>query len=196
MGDIKSAREIAMEKIAGIGEATEEERLEWRMVPEGEKLGARYFKENLNLVTELGRYDEKARKYVAQALSKILVRNIDMPKNELARKNNRRAMEGLKNIKSDKAAVENEFSKIRRLFEHYTENGEQQKKQAYQSLKNDFTAKMQQAVQQQLGTAANFKIDVERQPQFQEEWMRLQSQLDMQYVKLLDEYKQEILNIS
>jgi hypothetical protein len=55
---------------------------------------------------------------------------------------------------------------------------------------------MQQAVQQQLGTAANFKIDVERQPQFQEEWMRLQSQLDMQYVKLLDEYKQEILNIS
>jgi hypothetical protein len=127
MGDIKSAREIAMEKIASIGEATEEERLEWRMVPEGEKLGARYFNENLNLVTELGRYDEKARKYVAQALSKILVRNINMPKNELARKNNRRAMEGLKNIKSDKAAVENEFSKIRRLFEHYTENGEQQK---------------------------------------------------------------------
>ncbi len=42
MGDIKSAREIAMEKIDKIGEPSEEERLEWKYIPEGEKLAARY----------------------------------------------------------------------------------------------------------------------------------------------------------
>jgi len=40
------------------------------------------------------------------------------------------------------------------------------------------------------------KIDVERQPQFQEEWHRLQNHLDSQYIKLLDEYKQELLAIA
>ena len=34
MGDIKSAREIAMEKIEKLGEPTEEERLQWRYIPE------------------------------------------------------------------------------------------------------------------------------------------------------------------
>ena len=34
MADIKSAREIAMEKIEKLGEATEEERLKWKYVPD------------------------------------------------------------------------------------------------------------------------------------------------------------------
>ncbi len=42
MGDIKSAREIAMEKIDKLGEPTEQERMEWKYLPEGEKLAARY----------------------------------------------------------------------------------------------------------------------------------------------------------
>ena len=48
--EIKSAREIAMEKIAEIGEASQEERLKWRYVPEGEKLAARYAEEDFNLL--------------------------------------------------------------------------------------------------------------------------------------------------
>ena len=41
MGDIKSALEIAMEKVAKLGEATEEERLKWKHAPQGEELAAR-----------------------------------------------------------------------------------------------------------------------------------------------------------
>jgi len=92
--------------------------------------------------------------------------------------------------------VENVYSKMRRIFNHYTEQGEQQKKQAYESLKAEFEAKMQQAVQQQLGSLMGVKIDVEKQPQFQEEWRRMQTQLDSQYLKLLDEYKQELSGIA
>ncbi len=39
-------------------------------------------------------------------------------------------------------------------------------------------------------------IDVESQPQFREEWRKMQAQLDSQYAKLLDEAKQELLRIS
>jgi len=196
MADIKSAREIAMEKVAELGEATEEERLKWRYVPEGEKLAAKYFQKDCNLVTELNKYEEAARKFVVEGTAGILVRNIGLPKSDLFKKNNRKAMDGIKALRNDKVAVENVFSKIRRIFDHYVENGEQQKRQAYESLKAEFTAKVQQAMQQQMGIPANVKIDVERQPQFQEEWQRLQNQMNSQYIQLLDEYKQELLNIA
>jgi hypothetical protein len=196
MGEIKSAAEIAREKLEKLGEVTEEERLKWKYLPEGEKLAARYIKGDYNLATELGKYEEKARKYVAGGASDILMRNIVLPKNDLARRNNKKAMEGLKTVKNDKVAVENVFSKMRHVLEHYVQQGEQQKKQAYESLKADFAAKIQQAIRQQTGVNAKMKIDVERQPQFQEEWLKLQAQLDAQYIKLLDEYKQEFAAIA
>jgi hypothetical protein len=193
MSDIKSAAEIAQEKLKEIESATDEERLKWKYVPEGEKLAAKYLKQNMNLVAELANYEEKVRGYIKEGASEILVRNINLPRNNLAHKTNKKAMEGLKTLKNDKVGVENIFSQIRNLFKHYADQGEQQRKQAYASLKADFEAKVKQAMQQQLGPVTGFNIDVERQPQFQEEWRRLQIQLDSQYLRLLDEYKQELL---
>ena len=196
MSDIKSALEIAMEKIEKLGKATDEQRLKWKYVPEGEKLAVKYLKQDCNLVVELNQYQETARKYVIEGASEILIRNINFPKDDLAKKNNKHVMDGLKNLKDAKVAVENVYSKMRRIFTHYTEQGEQQRKQAYESLKAELEAKMQQAAQQQLGSLIKTKIDVERQPQFQEEWRRIQSQLESQYLKLLDEYKRELAEIT
>jgi len=192
MSDIKSAREIAMEKVEKLGKATDEERLKWKYIPEGEKLAARYLKQDCNLVVELGQYQENVRKYIIEGAEDIIVRNINLPKDDLAKRKNRQAMDGLKTLKSDKIGVENVYSKLRRIFEHYREQGEQQRKQAYESLKAEFEARIQEAVQQQLGSLAGIRVDVERQPQFQEEWRKIQAQLDSQYVMLLDEYKREL----
>ena len=196
MGDIKSAREIAMEKVEKLEKATDEERLRWKYVPEGEKLGARYLKEGGNLVFELGKYEGEVKRCIIEGAADILARNINLPRDDLAKKNNRRAMEGLKNLKSDKIAVENVYSQLRHLFNHYTEQGDQQRKQAYETLKNEFEVRVRQAVQQQVGLPVGINIDVEKQPQFQEEWRKVQTQIDSQYYKLLDEYKQELLAIS
>jgi hypothetical protein len=193
---IKSAREIAMEKVAKLGEVTEEERLRWKYVPEGEKLAARYLKQNTKLATEIANYDEKVVSYIKEGASEILIRNINLPQSESIRKNNKKAMDGLKVLKKDKIGVENIFSRIRNIFTHYTEQGEQQRRQAYEQLKAEFTAKVQQAMQQQLGTTVGLNIDIERQPQFQEEWRKLLARLDSQYIKLLNEYKQELSAIA
>ena len=196
MGDIKSAREIAEEKLARIGEVTEEERLRWKYLPEGERLGGKYIEENVKLVAELERYEANERKYVVEGVGNILTRNINLPRDDSTKSNNRRAMDGLKALKSDKVGVENVFSKMRRVFSHYEQEGEQQRRQAYQTLKADFEAKVQQAIAQQLGQVTGFKVDVEKQPQFQEEWRRVQAQLESQYIRLLDEYKQELKDIT
>ncbi|MFC1971723.1 hypothetical protein ACFLV0_07390 [Chloroflexota bacterium] len=196
MGDIKSAAEIAREKIEKLGEVTEEERLKWKFIPEGEKLAARYIKEDCHLDTEINKYEEKARKYVTESINDILIRNINLPGNDIARQMNKKAMEGLKAIKKDKVSVENMFSKMRHVLEHYVKEGEEQRRQAYESLKSEFEAKIQQALKQQTGINSSMKIDVERQPQFQEEWRNLRFQMDSQYNNLLDEYKHELSTIS
>jgi len=193
MADIKSAYEIAMEKVEKIPKATDEEILKWKYVPEGEKLAAKYLKQDADLTAELGNYDKKVADYVLSGAILTLARNINLPRSDIIKKTNKRAMDGIKLIKKDKVATENIFSQIRRLFSHYSEQGEQQRRQAYQQIKASFEAKLQQALQQQMGSSvAGIKIDVEKQPQFQEEWHKLLNQLDSQYIKLLEEYKQQL----
>jgi hypothetical protein len=192
MGEIKSAAEIARQKLEQIGEPTPEERLKWKYGPEGEKLAARYLKDDANLTGEVGKYETAARKVVVEAVSDILIRNIGLPRNEAARRNNKRAMDGLKSLKTDKVAVENVLSKMRRVLDHYVQEGAKQKKEAYDSLKAEFEARVQQALRQQTGVNARVNIDIEKQPQFLEEWQRVQAQMEAQYLTLLDDYKKEL----
>jgi hypothetical protein len=196
MGEIKSAAEIAKEKLAKIGEPTEEERLKWKYGPAGEKLAARYLKENTNLVNEIKSFGEKASLYITASINDVLVRNILLPRNEADRRINKKAMDGIKLLKNEKVAVENTFSKMRHVLDHFVQEGTKQKKQAYDSLKTEFEAKLKQVIRQKTGVDASVNIDVEKQPQFLEEWQRLQAQMDAQYLTLLDEYKNELGKIN
>jgi hypothetical protein len=196
MGDIKTAAQIAAEKLAKIGEPTEQERLKWKYGPEGEKLAAQYLKEDVNLVAEVKKYDDKTRSYISKIINEILLRNISLPRNEAARKTNKKAMDGLKSLKNNKSAVDNVYKKMQHVLDHYLKEGADQKKQAYEQLKQQFEAQLQQMIRQQTGTtSARMKIDVEKQPQFQEQWQQMQAQMEGQYTQLLDEYKQELAAI-
>jgi hypothetical protein len=196
MGEIKSAAEIAKEKLEKIGEPTEQERLKWKYGPEGEKLAARYLKDETNLINEVKKYDGEARKIIIASVNDILLRNISLPRNEAARRTNKKSMDGIKALKNDKVAVENIFSKMRHVLDHYIQEGAKQKKQAYEALKVEFETKVQQAIRQKTGVDARVNIDVEKQPQFLEEWQRLQAQMEAQYLTLLDEYKRELAVIN
>jgi hypothetical protein len=196
MGDIKSAREIAMEKIDAIGEPTEAERLEWKYLPEGEKLAARYLRGDVQLQPELAKFDKKGLPYVMKAVNAILIKNINLPANEGAMKVNKIAMDGIKAIKTDKSRTEGILKQMTQIFTHYSGAGEQQRNQAYEQLKDDFQVKVQQALQQQMGSkAANMRIDIEKQPQFLEEWRKVKTQLDSQYIQVLGELKAQLESI-
>lgn len=196
MDEMKSAFERAMERAESLGKASDEDRRRWKYVPEGEKLAARYLRDECDLTVELGKYDDNARTYVVEGAQEVFIRNIDLPRNDFARKKNKNVMEAIKALKRDKVAIENVYTKMRRVFSHYEREGEQQRKQTYEAMKMEFQAKLRQAAQQQLGAGASQPaINVEAHPQFQQEWRRILAQLDSQYMRLLDEYKKEILSI-
>ena len=196
MGDIKSAREIAMEKIAAIGEPTAAEILEWKYLPEGEKLAARFLKGETRLQEELAKFDKTAAPTIIRGICAVLVKNIMLPKDEAAQKINKAAMDGLKIIKTDKSRLEAILNQIKQIFTHYATHGEQQSKQAYEMLKENFQAKIEQAISQQMGSkAANMNIDVEKQPQFQEEWRRVKNQMESQYLQVMTDLKQQLIDL-
>ena len=196
MSEMKSALERAMERAESLGAVSDDDRKRWKYVPEGEKLAGLWLKDEGDLFGEVDKYDEGARPVVIEGAQGILVNSIDLPRNENLKKVTRKAMEAIKEFKRDKVAVENVYTKLRRVFSHFEQEGEQQKRQAYDAVKRDVEAKMQQSMQQQMGTSAPMKIDVESQPQFQQEWRRTLTQLESQYLTLLEEYKQEIRDIA
>ncbi len=196
MADIKSAREIALEKTKDLGEATEEERMTWKYRPEGEQLAARYLKDDASLTTGIGQFPEPARPYVRRGAAEVLIRNIGLPRNDAAKNTNRKAMEGLRLLKTSKAEMENVFSRMRQLFSHYADQGEKQRKQAQIALKNELEARVRQEAEKQgVGSMQGAKIDIERLPQYQQEWRRVLAELDSQYLALLKEYKQTLSEI-
>jgi len=87
------------------------------------------------------------------------------------------------------------YTKIRRLFKHYEQEEEQQKHEVYEALKREFQTRLRQQAQQQ-GLPMPGNIDVERQPQFQEQWRRALAQFHEQYYRLLEEYKRELERIT
>jgi mRNA-degrading endonuclease RelE of RelBE toxin-antitoxin system len=195
MDEMKSAYERAMERAEGLGKASEEDLTKWKYLPEGAKLAAKYLRDEFDLATEIGKYEEKVRQHVVQGAQEAFLRNIDLPKNDLAKKKNKKVMEAIKELKRDKVGIENVYTKLRRVFSHYEKEGEQQRRQTYEAVKRDFEGKLMQASQQQPGAAPPPKVNVDSHPQFQQEWRRVLAQLDSQYLKLLDEYKKEILTI-
>ena len=195
MGEMKSAWERAMEKVEKLGKPSEEELKQLEHVPAGNRLAARYLKEdNFNLDAELTKYKGSGfRKYIIQGAEEIFLRNIVLPQNEYAGQTIQRAMEGIRLLKENKNKLETIFDRINNLLNYY----EQARQQAYMQFRKGFESKLQEAaqnLQQQTGHRA--RIEPESHPQFQQEWRKISNELDSQYEKVLEEHRQEIRKIA
>ena len=193
MSDMKSAYEKAMERVEKMGKATPQELRRMEYVPKGNVLAAKYISEGRDFQADLEQHESELRGYLIEGLEATLLRNVALPQNEAGKRTSARALQGMLLLKKDKARVESVFGKIEQLFVYY----EQALQQAYAQQKSSFEARLEGArrsMEQQMGTRA--RINVEAQPQFQEEWRRTLAQLNYQYDKVLAEHKQELKTIA
>ena len=195
MSDIKSFREIAMEKIANMGDASEEEQLRWKYMPEGEKLAASCLKDGCDIKSKINSYDKKVRSFILKGAEKVFIANINIPKSDAIKNTNDKSIENILFIKKDKAAVKEVIKKLTYIFEHYNTQGKQQRDQSYELLKSDFQNKLEKALEKQGSSSKSLNINVESLPQFQDEWRKILSQIDNQYNTYLNEYKQLLKDI-
>jgi len=195
MGEMKSAWEKAKEKVEKLGNLTEEEIKQFECVPVGNKLAAKYLQDTgYNLDAELTKYKGTGlRKYIAQGAQEIFVHNIILPQNERDKQIIQRSMAGLRIVKENKNQLETILDRITNLLNYY----EQARQQTYTQFKKGFEARLQessQALQKQTGNAV--PIEAQLQAQFQAEWLNLNSKLNGQYEKVLEEHRQHIQKIA
>lgn len=195
-GNIKSAREIVQEKLSGLGEASQDDKLRWKYVPEGRRLGVRYLDErDVDLSAEMAKFPPEAIKYVNRGIEEVMLEGINLPSGEFARQRVDKAASALKLLKRDKTAVDRIMAKIKYVLDHYATSGSEQKKQIYEGLKNEFRRQLKQSLSE-ANIKSDIDLDVESLPQFQEELRRAQGRIDSEYSKLLNSYKEELKKIS
>ena len=117
---IKSAREIAMEKVAGMPGLTPEELRQQRereFAPRGEAIATRYLAGALretDLQTELGKYRDEEARIVRRAFLSVLCRSVSLDDAGQSQ----RALEGVRasGVDMDLERVKEEFAGISRAF--------------------------------------------------------------------------------
>ena len=191
--EIKSAFEKAMEKVERMNLAppSEEERLSWEALPQGRKIAAAYLKGEETLTSAAAEADAKERPYIIEGAVEVLTASMQLPKHEAAEKTTARALSGVKSLLAGVPGVQEVAERVTYVAEQFKTYGEQQRQQAMQQLKQQFTAQLEQVMRQR-GAAGGPPPNVETMPEFQQEWMRVRLHLDQQYEGHLEGYRNEI----
>ncbi|MDV2989291.1 MAG: DUF6657 family protein [Dehalogenimonas sp.] len=196
MDFMRSAKDIALDKVKEIEEITPEDRLRWKYVPLGEKLAHKYLAEDLDLEEELAAYQPEEAAFVKLGLTPVLLAALDVPRDEAAAEKSHKIMGALMLIKNDQETVAGLLGQLQQIFEHYTGPGEQQKQQAFQQFKTRFEQRIRQTMREQQGVDYPGQINVEQYPQFKEEWRRNLTQFDRQYLNSIDQLKKELAAVA
>ena len=193
MDKIKSALEVALERASAI-KVEPEKALELEFLPQGKVLAARFISDpGLNIEAELNKIQPEGRTYARRGLEETWLAGLTLPRDEAGLQANRRRMDGLQLLKKDKGALKQALKEMETLFQYYASAMQQ----AYVNLKEDLAGKVAQA-QQRMGRQPGGRgsVEVERLPEFQEEWLRASSQISTQYEALLEEKRRQIRGLN
>ena len=133
MDRIKSAFEKAMERAEQLAPPTEEERLEWKWGPEGKRLAGAFMKSTADLVEEVEKVEQPARRYLLKGLIDVLVETLRIPQNEPALQSNERTLEALTQLMG--APMKEIAERIRYVCTQYLQYYPQQSQEAFEKLK-------------------------------------------------------------
>jgi len=199
MDEIKSALEIALEKVKNIS-VSEKEIEKDNAIAQGTKLAAEYLRNpKFNLSAKLTEIKDKEvitsnRSYILEGAVSVFLKNIVLPENKERKKENLRAMEGLFILKKEKDRLSDLFAQIDQFFDDYLN----QRKQLYEHLRRKYESALRQtneikSLEEQMERQGiKLKIAVEQNPQFQQEWHILLNQLTSKYRQHLDAIKKEL----
>ena len=192
MGKIKSAFEKAMEKADLVQKASPDQLKRIEYVSSGNTIGARYIRGDVrDLSAELSSYDTETRAHLVTGIKETLARNLSLPLDPQSKQTVEKALKGLLELFGDKADIKQVCDQIVHLLTYYEEASQQE----YLRFKQEFAALLndpRNPLAKQIGPG--FSGDIERLPQFREEWRKVRGQLDRQYEQALSDQKQMLLN--
>ncbi|MEJ2070998.1 MAG: hypothetical protein P8X65_10475 [Syntrophobacterales bacterium] len=193
MAEIKSALELALEKAEQYGRATKEDLLQDKYKEQGRQWAVQYLKEEeIDLEKELAVLSPEAQPLARVAMKEVFLRNITFPKEETIDSRLNKALEGIMVVATNKKAMGRIKQEIDQLLQQFL----MARNTALQQMKNSFMQTLgnyTRALEAQLKTKV--RLDVENLPEFQQEWRKFEGNLLDQFEPVLEDRKQQMLNL-
>jgi hypothetical protein len=187
LAEIKSALELALEKAEQYGRASKEEMALTQYQDQGRHLAVQFLKGEGDLEADLKKLPALAQPAARLAIKEVFLRNLGLPREHPMDPHRQgRALEGLLLVADNRKAMAQLQTEAEQVLQQFL----QIRNNALQQLKARFAAgmgQMQKAMEAQYRQRMN--LDVERLPQFQEEWLRFKGQLQEQFEPLLENLK-------
>ena len=192
MSEIKSSKEKVMERLAAMdAEAGERDKGaddDEELVREGMRQAASFLRgdiDKLDAVLAEAPADQQAP--LRRGIFQTLARNIILPREEEQLAPAERAMTGMVEMAGGSSELMSFMGEMKKVLEQYLSH----QKQLRQQLRDQFAQQMGSEAEGVAGQVG-MQSSPEQHPKFQEEWQRIQDELNSQYSRALDQYKQQI----
>lgn len=187
MAEIKSTMDMVMERAARMAAgAGDSDYLGEERLKEGMRLGAAFMRGETGLSEKLGALPPAEKALVRKGAVQSLLRNIFLAREAEKQALADKAMHGLVEVGQGDGELLQVLGEMKKILDGYRQHGEQLKEQLEAQFSQQM-AMMEQTMAKQTGMA--MKLQPSQHPKFQEEWARIQGQLNEQYGKALQQIK-------
>lgn len=190
MAEIKSTMDLVMERAARMGKASQEELRKEEARKKGVQMAVDFLEGNLSdPLSALQELDQSIQIDVLHGMADTLLRNIFLPRDEVQKDRAEQAVKGIMSLEGSSGEIASICGELAKILGGYMQHREQLRGQLEEQIKQQYENMMAQQSQMQ---RAGMRSDQMQQPNFQEEWSRVQTELDNQYGNALDQLKQQV----
>ena len=196
MNRMNTAFEKAMERVEQMDEPGKEEKLEWKLIPVGQRLAGTYIKGGEGVFDDLESFEKDDQPYLVKGMIEVFVSNVQIPKSEAQKETNARVIDGIRRVLGDRPKCGEALEHLEYVLEQYWQFGREQRTQAFEQLKAQIEQQVYEVLSRQTGGShQGMKVNVEAMPEFQQQWLRISGQLNVPYETHLQEYKKQIMDL-
>jgi hypothetical protein len=189
MAGIKSTMDLVMERAARMGMATPDEMRHEESLKKGMQSTADYLNGTKpSLLEILGEQESSQQASIRKGMLASLLRNLFLPRDEDGTQRIERAAKGIVELNQGAADIAALCQELQTITSQYG----QHRKQLYDQLKEQMRMQIEQMLMRKGMKADGMKIDPTMEPQFKEQWARLEMDLDGQYGQALEQFKAQL----
>jgi len=190
MAEIRSTLEMVLERAARMEASASSELILQEKEKEGMRLAAGFLRgEQVDLPAALAKCPATERPHVKKGMVTALLRNIVLPRTATEAPAAEKAMQALMEIGRDKGDLVQVFTEMKSILDRYLTHKEQLKKQLEEQFAQQMMLMEKNLAQQ---TGMKMKLQPSQHPKFAEEWQRIQVELNDQYGRAVEQYKEFI----
>ncbi len=189
MAEIKSTMEKVLERLAQMDAAGSGQKGlpdPDEKIKQGMRRAAEYMrKETASLASALAEHPPADQQHLRKGAVLTLLRNIVLPRFEMS-EDLEQALGGLMELSGGAGDIGAVIAELKQILDRYQAHLKDLKNQ----LEESFRHQMEQAMLKQTGKSGlGMKMDPKMHPKFAEEWQRLQNDINDQYGRAIDQYK-------